>query len=144
MELLLTVDFNRRYPPCWAVGQGEWQVVVRNGENRLVFPHPPTALGYAKLEKYPTSMGNCELEVSATHDDSESDFDMRQVSKSKQDRRRRKIGDAESAVVSLKELFANFLDKAINMFRCNDATGRVIILIGLEDLGINGECILEL
>ena len=57
-KLRLVVDFGKRYFHC---GQGEWQAIVRNGENRWVFPLTPTVRGYAKLEEYFANTDNVIL-----------------------------------------------------------------------------------
>ena len=57
-------------------------------------PLVPTARGYAELKEYFAEMGNCEIEVFNIRYDSESDCDVREVSKSKRDRGRMRIIDA--------------------------------------------------
>ena len=62
-------------------------------------------------------IGNCEIEVLADQADSDSDFESKKVSNSKQDRGRGKISSADNSVKCLKETFTNHPSKAVNIFR---------------------------
>ena len=57
-KLFLVVDSGKRNRQFV---HGGWKAVARNPENRLLFPLPPTARGYAKLGGCFSKMGNCYL-----------------------------------------------------------------------------------
>lgn len=90
-------------------------------------PFPNRRWGARKIGRLFPEMRKCEIDVAATQDDFGRDFDVcdvRKVSKSKRDRRKKKIIDGRSSAISLRCIFTNFLSKALNTYGGNAATGR--------------------
>ena len=69
--------------PHWT---GEWQATARNMENRGYFLFPQHRAVTHNLWNISGEMGNCYLDVLATHADFEEIAEVKKVSVSRQDR----------------------------------------------------------
>ena len=121
-ELHMVVDSERRYSKIWKV---EWKAMVRNNKNRRVFSLVPAERGRAKLEEYFAKIKKRSVEVVAIQADSESGFEVRKVGKPKHERARGKISKIENSVGGVKEMFTNFISRAINIARKSPTRTRI-------------------
>ena len=106
------------------IGQCEWGMVTRNKKNRSVLPLPPTASGCAKSEEYFANVRNCDLEVAATHLDIEDIDEIKEVSVSRQDRRKNRTNAISGDIGKLKDMLSGYLTKAVNTFSRDTNTER--------------------
>ena len=104
-KLRISVYFGKRY---FHVAQGAWCVMTRNVGNRWVFPLPPTARGYTKLGEYSSEMGNCDLEVLATHADVGGISEVRKASAAKKEGWEHRMRIIESDFANIIDIFARY------------------------------------
>ena len=103
----ITVGFGKRNPH---IAQGEWEAVTLNEKNRCVLPFPNFARLY-KIGGYSSKMGEFDLEVSATHADFGGISEVWEVSGSRQERRKNRMNDIESAFAYLIDMSMGYITK---------------------------------
>ena len=68
-------------------------------------------------------MGHCDLEVLATHADVEEITEVKEVSASRQYRRKNRTNAIEGDIGKLKDMFSGYLTKAVAMFSRDENAG---------------------
>ena len=111
-KLRSAVDFGKRNSH---IGQGEWEVMTRNGVGLCVFPLSPTARDYTKSAGYFCENGIFRIRSLIGTSGFRGNCGCKESSRCRQ-RRKSRTNILEKDMAHLEDMFASYLTREVNMF----------------------------